>query len=311
MRSVFRLLILATLGGLSCKPNVGRTPSLIVGPEILAMRGQPAEADQGQNVTYDFLIVSPEGNLGEVAAAWDVCLTPKTPSESNAVASDCVLAPAGDTVGTTFKAPVPTNACSLFGPIAPPQQGDQKFRPRDPDSTGGYYVPVRAVVQPPVAERSLIAFDLERVHCKLSGAPLPVIQDFNSRYRLNSNPRLQALVTENIEDVLAGGVSIGSGSDVSLIAIPSADSIEVFPVYDPASQTLVDQQESLRYFWYSPQGEFEHDRTGIDSGAEDGGSTNLWTAPIVAQPTTVPLWIVLRDSRGGTDFLSAQVTVTP
>jgi hypothetical protein len=312
----FWLLALATVFGFSCKPAVGRAPSLIVGPEILALRGQPAEAAPGQNVIYDFLIVSPEGTLTGTVAAWDVCLTPKPPAESNEAASACVLASPGDTVAATFQAPLPSNACSLFGPIAPPPQaGQPPFRPRDPDSTGGYYVPVRAVVQPPVADRSLIAFDLERVHCSFSNAPLAVIQDFNSRYHLNANPHLQALnivaTDQTSSDVLAGGATVSSGSKVRLVAVSSADSIETFPVYDAAHQVVTDQQESLRFFWYAPDGEFQHDRTGVDPGATDGSSTNQWTAPTVTQSTAVPLWVVLRDSRGGTDFVSTQLTVTP
>jgi len=312
----FWLLSLATAFGLSCKPAVGRAPSLIVGPEILALRGQPAEAAPGQNVTYDFLIASPEGTLTDTVAAWDVCLTPKPPAESNEVASACVLAPPAGTVAATFQAPLPSNACSLFGPIAPPPQaGQPPFRPRDPDSTGGYYVPVRAVVQPPVADRSLIAFDLERVHCSFSNAPLAVIQDFNSRYHLNTNPHLQGLemlsADQTSSDVLAGAATASSGSMVSLLAVPSADSIETFPVYDAIHQVVADQQESLRFFWYSPDGEFQHDRTGVDPGVTDGSSTNQWTPPTVTQSTVVPLWVVLRDSRGGTDFISTQLTVTP
>jgi len=312
----FWLLALATVLGPACKPAVGRAPSLIVGPEILATRGQPAEGAPGQNVAYDFLIVSTEGTLVGTVAAWDVCLTPKPPAESNQVASACVMAPLGATVAATFQAPLPADACSLFGPIAPPPQaGQPPLRPRDPDSTGGYYVPVRAVVQPPVADRSLIAFDLERVHCSFSNAPLAVIQDFNSRYHLNSNPHVAGLdvvaTDQTRSDVLASAASVSSGSKVELAATPSADSIETFPVYDPVHQVLVDQQESLRFFWYAPEGEFDHDRTGVDPGAADSSSTNQWTAPTVTQSTVVPMWVVLRDSRGGTDFVSAQLTVTP
>jgi hypothetical protein len=310
------LLAVAAVLGPGCKPAVGRSPSLIVGPEILAMRGQPAEGEPGQKVTYDILVASPEGTLTDAVAAWDVCLSPKPPSESNAVASACVTAAPGDAVGATFEAPLPSDACSLFGPIAPPKKaGQPDFRPRDPDTTGGYYVPVRAVVNPADSTRSLMAFDLERVRCHFSNAPLALIQDFNMRYTMNINPHLQGLEVvasdQTRSDVLAGAATVPSGGPVDLVATATDDSIETFPVFDAIHQQLSDQQETLRFFWYAPEGDFLHDRTGVDPAAVDISSSNRWTAPVVTEPTVVPLWLVMRDSRGGTDFVSTQLTVAP
>jgi hypothetical protein len=50
--------------------------------------------------------------------------------------------------------------------------------------------------------------------------------------------------------------------------------------------------------WFATDGTFEADRTGRGEEDEISAAPNRWTAP--DQPGPVHLWIVLRDSRGGT-----------
>ena len=310
------LLALVAVGlGPACKPNVGRAPSLIVGPEILAVRANPAEAKPGDSVTYDLLVVSSDGTVAGVTASWDVCITPKPPAESNSVAAACAEAPPGDTQGATFTAPVPTDACTLFGPIAPaPKPGQPPYRPRDPDSTGGYYLPVRAVVAG-LGTRALTAFELERITCNLVGASSLVIQDYNARHQPNANPKIAGLdvVTASSAHVSFsdGPITVRSGAEIAFQAAFMPDSAETYPVFDPNTQTLVDQRESLRLFWFATDGEFAHDRTGRAEDDPATTSDNTWTAPQLTAAAMIHLWLVLRDSRGGVDFASYDLTVNP
>ena len=137
-KHAFLLALAATSLTLGCKPTVGQAPSLITDYALLAVMGQPPEAKPGDKVTYTYLLASPQGTVDDPNAGWDVCLTPIPPAENNAVASACNPPTPGTTAGATFEATMPTDACQLFGPIAPPvQAGKPAIRPRDPDASGG------------------------------------------------------------------------------------------------------------------------------------------------------------------------------
>jgi hypothetical protein len=307
---MLRRTLLLTLALAACKPTVGRAPSLITEPEILAVRSQPAEAKPGDPVTYDLLVVTPEGAVPDPMAAWDICSQPKPPAESNSVAAGCVTAPAGEVQGATFTAPVPSDACMLFGPMVPKQD----YRPRDPDSTGGYYLPVRAVLSD-LGDRMLTAFAMERITCTLTNASPAVIQDYSTRYHANNNPKLAGLVILTMEgaavDLGSGSVTVSSGGLVTFRAAFTPDSPETYVVFDPEAQALVDRRESMRLAWFASAGEFDHDRTGRAETEAETTSDNTWTAPVVTAPTPVYLWLVLRDSRGGVDFAAYALTVLP
>jgi hypothetical protein len=306
-------MLLLALAAIGCKPAVGRAPSLIVGPEVLAVRGDPAEVPPGATVSYQFLMASSLGTVTDAQGTWDVCTQPKPPSESNSVTSACVKAAPGTDVGVTFSAPVPTDACSLFGPNAPAAKaGQPPFRPRDPDSTGGYFVPVRLLVDDGLGE-TLMAFEFERVFCGLGGAPLTAIQDYNTNYKKNVNPALQGLAVVASDgtrtDILTGLASVAAGSTVALVVSASPDSAESFPVYDSVAQILNQQVETLSVSWFASDGKFKDDRVDADPVTLE--AQNTWTAPKVTGSETIPLWVVMRDTRGGVVFASTALTVVP
>ena len=298
----------------ACKPNVGQPPYLITDLTLLAVRGNPPEAQPGANVTYSFLLASPsDGTVTNADAAWDVCMTPKPPAVSNAVSSACTQVPDPTTVapGQTFASAIPTKVCSLFGPIAPPPvAGQPPVAPRNPDSTGGYYLPVRVRVNPAGAEE-LSGFAFERIQCNLASAAADIIEQYNSQYTPNNPPGI-----DHTDLVDAGGnrlpldtgsQSAPAGSVWSIEATFVDGSAETFPVYDPQSEALVNQQESLHMSWFVTGGTFEHDRTGTAAGEATSSTSNQWTAP--EQAGTIYLWLVLRDSRGGIDYKSYQIQV--
>jgi len=297
----------------ACKPAVGQPPYLVSDYKLLAVRGEPAEALPRASVTYSFLLASPNGTVGDADAVWDICQTPKPPSESNAVASACAGMPDAGVgeAGQTFVAAIPDKACQLFGPIAPtPAAGQPAVRPRDPDSTGGYYLPVQLWL-PNLPTGALSGFSFERISCGLANVPSLVIQEYNSKYKSNLDPGIDH--TDVVEadgtrlSLDAGPPDIAPGSVVTVEATFVSGSAEVFPVYDSKSEALVDQQESLHLSWFVTGGTFQHDRTGVAAGEVAVSTSNQWTAP--AQPGDYFLWLVLRDSRGGTDYKSYRIRV--
>jgi len=323
------------LSSAACEPDLGAPISVIGGPRILAVRGNPPEAKEGAQVTYDLLAVDVDGTVPMPSASWAVCTAPRPPSENSAVATACF--DIADTAGPapTFQAPVTaadpddpttTGACSIFGPLRPPL--DPNARPRDPDITGGFYEPVRATLPNPNGGAALLGFDLERIQCRLANAPSDVANEFNNPYEPamnpngytpNGNPSLAQLTWATggaapavLPPIVAGmpapAPGIAPGQHVSLEASWSADSVETFPVYSIQTASLSPQREAMRVSWFATAGELMHDVSG--RAADDPGLTadNDWVAP--ATPGPVHLWLVLRDSRGGVDFSEYELDVS-
>jgi hypothetical protein len=309
-------VVLAGSIALGCKPEVGQAPSLITDYALLAVKGDPAEAKPDENVVYSFLLASPSGTVTDATAGWDVCETPKPPAENNSVASACNPPAPGSTTGQTFSAPVLTNACMLFGPIAPPvATGQPAIRPRDPDSTGGYYLPVR-VKFPDLATGSLTGFAFERISCNLANAATDIVAEYDKQYQPNNDPGIAATDVIRADGSSfnldaspdANPLTISLGESVVFQATFADGSAETFPVLNSTGDALVDQTEDLYMSWFATSGSFDHDRTGV-AGTETATSTsNTWKAPETAMP--VYLWLVLRDSRGGTAFKSYSIQVT-
>ena len=315
--SDFAALVLASilLGG-GCKPNLGTPPSLVTGPRILSIRGIPPEASEGSSVGYDVLAVNTKGTVATPDIGWLQCLDPDAPAEVNDVSNACLSEPDDAGPSPTFMANIPGNACMLFGPETPsPMPGRPPQRPADPDTTGGFYQPIRATWQ----STGFVAFALERISCPLVQAPGPDATQFAMNYVPNKNPALADVVFDptgsNVPLYAAGQASppqpvmASPGKTYTLQADFSADSAETFLYWDIVSLTLVDQRESLRLSWFTTDGVYDLDTTGRTSAETETFTQNSWTAPTTRE--TVHFWVVLNDSRGGVDFAAFDIDVAP
>lgn len=317
------LVVGAALAAAGCKPDLGAPTSLVIGPRILAVRGQPAEAPPGDMVAYDALAVNADGRIAASPLTWSQCHDPKPPAETNAVNRACLDEPDDAGPAPTFSAPMPAAACMQFGPITPvppPLTPDEiaagkmqppPLRPRDPDITGGFYQPVRVALT--ADQGSATAFALERIKCNLANVPIEATRVYNATYTINQNPTIAALTLDpdGAAAALLGGAPamIAAGATVTLEAAWPAEAAESYPAWDVVGRALATRREALRVSWFATAGEFAHDRTGRAEDDPASTTRNTWTAPAAAG--TVHLWIVLRDSRGGLDFAEATLTVGP
>ena len=283
---------------LGCAPDLGDPESLVTGPRILALRGDPAESAPGDAVSYRALVATPAGSLPAPALAWAFCASPAPLTENDAVSTAClgsgVRALGGPS--TTASAATPLDACALFGPDTPPGG----FRPHDPDATGGFYQPVRAELG------ELTAFRLERVTCNLPDAPIAVAVELAQRYHPNRNPTLAALTTA------VGGAAvpldqIPAGASVALTTGWGAGDAESYVMFDPDTSAIVDRREALRVSWFVTGGTLTDEVTGRAEDDPAVTTSTTWLAP--AAPGVVHLWLVLRDSRGGGDFAGYDLEV--
>jgi hypothetical protein len=294
---VRRGLVAVGAVAVACAPTLTSTDSLVTSPRILAVRAEPAEAKPGALITFDALVAAPPGAPTGVPA-WSFCLAPKPLTEDNVVSDACfdtsALRVAGE--GATITASTPSNGCSLFGPDAPAGG----LRPRDPDSTGGYYQPVR--VDLGAADPTLA---LARISCDLASASAASAAAFAQLYVPNENPRLLPLIASvGGSTVALDAVPVGTRVDLT-VAWP-ASSAETYAYYDEASDTVGTKRESMTLAWYSSSGPLDREATGRAGDDMATFSSNAWTAPPSAG--TSQLWIVLRDSRGGVDFASYRLT---
>jgi hypothetical protein len=302
VRRLGRPASLVALGIAACIPSLGPGDALVTAPRILAVRADPAEAAPGAKVKFTALVASPAGTQTQAAIQWDFCTAPKPLTEDNVVANACLtdpssLVPAGS--GVSIDVATPHTSCSIFGPDV----GTTGARPRDPDGTGGYYQPLLASL--PGTDG---AIELTRIHCDLANADAASATAFAKQYKLNQNPQLLP-IAGTVGGAASSLSAIPSGARVTLHASWPASSAETFAYFDPSSQTVTTQREAMQVAWYASGGTLDTESTGRASSDMATMSDDGWTAP--GTSGVVHLWVVLRDSRGGVDFLEQDLVVGP
>jgi hypothetical protein len=259
------------------------------------VKAEPAELEPGAAVHYGALVASASGSVDGAPLEWAFCSTPKPLGENNSVSPACLgdeVRPIG--VGPAIDTTVPPDACTLFGS----ETTGTALRPRDPDATGGYYQPVRVVLD------GVPAVMLTRIACDLRNAPLDVVREHTRRYRPNANPRLISL-SAFVAGVPTELERIPAGALVELVAELDPGSAEAFVMFDSATQSLVDRRETLRVSWLVSGGELDVPRS--PAAGEPLEATNRFRAPNT--PGTVALWVVARDGRGGVDYWAGQLAI--
>ncbi|HEY4238580.1 MAG TPA: hypothetical protein VGM88_02150 [Kofleriaceae bacterium] len=278
MRSLFLILALA-----ACDDALDQRLAIVDQPRVLAILSEPAEAKPGDTVAFTAIAGGPDGAL-DAAPSWSFCIAPKPPTQDAAVSAACTGS--GSLVAIGDSAALPTDACTLFGPDV--TMAD--FRPRDPDSTGGYYQPVRADAL------GAIAFGFPRITCDLPTAPGDVAHDYQLHYVANANPTLDPIALP----------PLAADTDVTLTASWPAAAAESYLYYDLDSQTLVTRREAMRISWLATGGALAVDATAV---AEDDPATSASTTWHTPASGPVTLWFVLRDSRGGVAVQSIATTI--
>jgi hypothetical protein len=341
-------LVAAAVG---CKPELEGRRSLVGGARVLAVRSMPASAKPSESVSYDALFVNADGIADPEPLDWALCIARKPLTESGAVSVECLAREASSLealgTGAEANASVPADACALFGPTPQtPEAGEPAPRPVDPDTTGGFYQPVRVVFADDAGEDQY-SIGVTRLACGLGGATQEQAAEFTRRSKPNENPQLETVAVlrgRGAEDALPAldsddVFSVPSGVSIHLIArwpdcptepvcgdeicSPGEDTqtcdddcrqphgcrgSETYVYFDPITRKLRDRREAMRVSWFASDGEFSHDRTGqSELDAGQANSTNDWTAP--AYEGDLRIWVVLRDDRGGVGWSSYKLRV--
>lgn len=294
------VVLLLTFG--ACRPDFGLPVSVVTEARVLAVEASPPEARPGEAVHLRGWPVGPSGALAD-GLAFGFCTSPRPLVETNIVNEDCLgEAVAGIAAGVEeADASLPLDSCLKFGPDTPPQQpGQPPFRPRDPDVTGGYFVPVRVDLGTEVRAIALV-----RVRCNLPGASAGAAAAFAGRYTANANP-VPGPLTLEAAGAAVDAAAVPAGAEVTLRLAWAPDQVERYTVHRQVDDSLAERRESFRVSWFTTAGLIPVVTTG--RGEDDPGldATTTWQAPASGSGT---LWAVLRDSRGGSAVRSLTFTV--
>jgi hypothetical protein len=324
----------------ACKPEFSERSSLVTGLRVLAIQSEPAEAAPRAStpaIQYAALVVDETGSR-DAELDWAFCTEPRPVSELNDVSQACFLRRADwilpmSGAGLVATGSLPTNGCRQFGPNPPEaRDGGALGRPSDPDSTGGYYQPVRVLSN---SEAGVEAVGQTRLHCDLAGATSDILREYSFRYRNNTNPIVEELVAVGgVDETLLPDApsvppfAVASGATVHLRAswaacdanvpcppdatdfCPEPDpctGAESYVLFDLPSRSVAERREAIRVSWFATAGSFANDNTGRAAEEYQLLSTdNDWTAPVSGDAF---VWVVLRDSRGGVSWTSYRVSV--
>jgi hypothetical protein len=304
----------------ACRPQLDDTESIVGSRRVLAVRADPAEAKPGAAVTWTALVADPSGTLASAPIDWAFCNARKPLAELGPVSAEClqrsadVIVPIG--VGTSASAKIPDTACRSFGPATPESKaGEPAGRPVDPDSTGGYYQPLRLVP----LDANDYTLERTRIECGLAGATAEESASFAQQYRVNANPAVDSTSIEGgpmlAPDDGAASTTLPAGTAVTLRvawAVCASDAAsctgaESYALFDLGSRAIVTQREAIRASFFATAGSFAEDRVGRSADETDSFVDDGWTPP--PQPGRVHLWVVLRDERGGVGWQSYAVDV--
>ncbi len=269
------VLIACLLGvGVGCKEDDDLPPTVIDKPRVLVITAEPPSVPPGGSTTVTAVVV---GTDEAPVVSWTRCRRPPQPGD--AVNPDCVevaeadyLEPLGD--GDTITTTMPDD-------VTPAALGQ-------PDASGGVYLTLVARVS--VAGETLLATYRLRL---------------GSATDANQNPILTGITVIDA----GGGTSpldeasppvVHAGDQVTLQAAVAAGSVESYPAALDGAATL----EVLRTSWFATAGMFSKERT---DGPEATTVLEL-VDPLPVGGTTIDLYAVTRDDRGGAAYIHRALT---
>jgi hypothetical protein len=326
-----------------CKPDEEGRPSLLEEPRILAIQALPAEAAPGKATVLELFRAGPAGRLDSSDVALDFCVVRKPIAAPGIVAEQCLAMEPNDSLVPIVRsmptsATIPEQACSLFGPKPATTGNDEALRTADPDTTGGYYQPIRAV------NGGTISLFATRISCGLTGTTQEASIEYTRRYRPNENPAIQQVLlgrsngeVETLEQEVPA--SLRTGERVAFAVkwndcpsdknecgdslcnldetaascpedcsqAPSCAGAETYLLLDPVSRLLRLQRENIRVSWFVTGGELERDKSGRSSNELERDAQNQFTAP--AKAGDYWLFAVIRDDRGGVGWVEQPLRV--
>jgi len=235
---------------------------------ILSAKAEPAEPAPGDTVTMQSLTWSPES--GDIGVVWEMCMS-----------ADCPTVRVREDPGPLLDAGVVDVAEGIVG-----------LEPATPPS---FTVPrglLDGMSEADQQEGTFLRFGLTAVPLDVSGATelewatkdLPI----SASDAPNKNPVLTGIVVDGVAHAPGDTLTV-SGGALSL-ALADEDTLTEDYTFQSSDGETEARTEDLSVSWYSDLGALEGDTWSPGSGAKQG-----------------VLIVVVRDGRGGTDWLTFSV----
>jgi hypothetical protein len=276
---------------IACGPELPRY-GLIDRPRLLAVRADAPTLFETETTVVDALVYDPDGDLGDPSWSWCpwvgdsndgyACLVSEkdfAAAVPSAVPYDLGTDPSATWTYGVAAADLQA-FCTASAEILPPPKG-VSFPPECTDSMQIWF---RAAVE---------------VDGETTEAVKEVTLAFHEGVERNVNPTLDRILLDGTP--LADAPSAGREDTLDWDAVPAEGTAQ--------ESAELGRTEELLWSWFSSAGESEWQRTGTIDGdvSIEDASKNEWTAPDEAGD--VDFAVVLRDERGGTDWLLGSATV--
>jgi len=270
----------------ACTNNDFDPASYVSGLRVLAVKAEPPEVAPGESSTLSALAVDTQGRA--IGLHWFRCLELPLPGRS--IADDCVtgadagsaLMAAGDGSPLSYTMPAVTQTSLGL-----------------PDSTGGFYLQLIARAN---AGESDLGFGYR---LRLAGGAARNTNPTLTQV-LHDSPHPKGATTAVPDQSLDEGtpVALAAGQEITLRSAFADGSVETYEIAIPGTPTRT-VTEALSFNWFATAGSFSEDVT-----SPDRPDTKLRLDVRVPAPgTTIDLWVVGQDERGGTDFLHRTLVV--
>ena len=273
-----------------CRNN-GDTASYVGGLRLLAVKAEPPEIPPGQMTTLTATVANPGGTLPTVD--WAACLAPPPPATGQSVNMDCVSVDGGAPLlpfgsGMSVAATMPMITIGMLGL---------------PDQTNGFYLQVRELLS--ADGKQLVGFYGLRIY---PGALDPNPPNRNPTFTgVFSVPFVDAGAADLVPLDEANPPAVRANGQIYLRATLSDDSQEPYLVYDGDPRTTPPRMltEKVRMHWFATAGTFSNEVTGVDK------PDTFFTLDkhLPSSGSTIDIWVVARDDRGGIDTIHRAVTL--
>jgi hypothetical protein len=311
--------VLLIAGPMGCKPAEEGRPSLLDVPRILAIQSRPADAPPGAEVSFDVLRAGSEGQVDSAGVELDFCVKRKPLAAPGMLATACLEKGPNDALipienAQPTAATIPAESCGIFGPKPPaPEPNQPPLRPVDPDTTGGYYQPLR------VLDGNAASVGFIRIMCGLTGTTQDNSVEFGKQYRANENPGIEQVFfarsggpAKVLEVDVPPEIRPDEGIGLAVVwnecdGAETCSGAESYLLLDPTTNRLRVQRESIRVSWYVTGGALDRDRSGRSGDDPANDAQNTWVAPTA--PGDYTLIAVIRDDRGGVGWAARHLRV--
>jgi hypothetical protein len=291
MRWLFVLALVA------CQNNNDDPANYVTGLRVLGIAANPPDVRAGQSTTVSALVVDSDGD--PVDMVWSFCTAEA--KNGQPVATDCVSDGAADSLAQIANG----NPVTVTMPNVTPAQLGRV------DASGGFYVPLVANLT--AGSATLTAVYSLRLNLGLPPNQNPIVTDIATIVGSGPDGSIGDGGAATITPLdPANPLTVHRHDVLTLRAVFAPGSVETYDVYygDPRTTPPRQTTEQLSVAWFSTAGLWARTSSGDEVADQTLTFDDVKNGPsphLPASGSTVDIWAVARDERGGASWLHRTV----